>query len=86
MWLKMYVTGSRKTSLIAHDSKFDFSPQTQSYLNTLSSFTVSQPGLNGLFLPAVFLKPSGKLCKQSGALIDLANLHGDGYIYVAVHV
>ena len=29
-----------KTGLIAYDSRFGFSPQTQSYMNTLSNFTV----------------------------------------------
>jgi len=30
------VTGSTKTGVIAHDSRFDFSSQTQSFMNTLS--------------------------------------------------
>ena len=35
----LYVTGSAKTGLIAHDRKFIFLSQTQRHINTLSSFT-----------------------------------------------
>jgi len=49
----IYVTGSTKTGLIAHDCRFDFSSQTQSFMNTLSNFAiiVMHPGLSGLPKP-----------------------------------
>ena len=34
-----YVTQSEKTGLIAHVSRFDFSPRTHSYMNKLSNST-----------------------------------------------
>jgi len=37
-----YVTGSAKTSLIAHDMKFDFITQTQSLMNALSNITATE--------------------------------------------
>ena len=49
-----YVNGSGKTGFIAHDSKFDFLPQAQSYMNTL--YCQNQPGLGGLLLLAVFFQ------------------------------
>jgi len=55
------VTGSTKASLIAHDCKFDFSAQTQSFINTLSNFKISHPGLSSLFLLAIFLSPMATL-------------------------
>ena len=35
----IFVTGSAKTGLIAHDIKFNFLSQIQRHINTLSSFT-----------------------------------------------
>ena len=35
----IYVTQSEKTDLIAHVSRFDFSPRTHSYMNELSNST-----------------------------------------------
>ena len=38
--LSSIVTQSEKTGLIAHVSRFDFSPRTQSYMNQLSNSTI----------------------------------------------
>jgi len=48
------VTGSVKTGIIAHYSRFDFSSQAQSFVSTLSNFTVkiSQSGIAGFFFQA----------------------------------
>ena len=38
--LILLLTGFGKTGFIAHDSRFDFSPRTQSYMNKLSNLTI----------------------------------------------
>ena len=63
------MTGSGKTGLIAHDSRFDCSPRTQSYMKILLSN--SAINLSGLLLLAAFPKHSGDLYKQPGILMEL---------------
>jgi len=53
MCFKQPCDGTAKTVFIAYGSKFDCSPQTQGYMNTLSKFHYhNHPGLNGLLLLA----------------------------------
>ena len=52
-------SGSGKTSLIAHVSRFDVSPTTQSYMNKL--LNSESAGLEWSALLAAFPKPSGDL-------------------------
>ena len=58
-----YVTGSGKTGLNIHDSRFDFSPRTQCYMNELSNFT-TKSDLSGLLLLTTF--PSTMAICMSG--------------------
>jgi len=44
----VYVTGSAKTGLIAHDKKFDFITQTQSLMNALSNITAAENQSKGI--------------------------------------
>ena len=48
-----YVTGSGKTGLTAHDSRFDFSQRPQSYINNL--YNQNQLELSGLLFLTAFL-------------------------------
>ena len=67
-----YVTQSEKTGLIAHVSRFDFSPRTQSYMNKLSKFhNQNQLDLSGLVLLAAFPKPSSDPYVWCGASMEL---------------
>ena len=72
-----YVTQSRKTGLIAHVSRFDFSPRMQSCMNKLSILTIkNQQDLSGLVLLTAFPKPSGDSYVQCGALMELWSVWG----------
>jgi len=44
----IYVTGSVKTGLIAHDRKFDFITQKQSLMNALSNITATDSQGKGI--------------------------------------
>jgi len=46
--LQLFVTGSVKTGLIAHDKKFDFTTQTQSLMNALSNITATDNQNKGI--------------------------------------
>ena len=59
------MTGTGKTSLISHDSRFKFSPRTQS---PIKFHNQNQLDLSDLLLLAAFPKHSGELYKQSWAL------------------
>ena len=61
----VYVTQSGKISCIAHDSKFDFSPITQSYMN---NYQISLSRLEWIAFAGC---SSGDLYKRSGALMEL---------------
>ena len=79
------MTESGKTGLIDHDSRFDFLPRTQSYMNKLSNFdNQNQLDLSGMLLLAAFPKHSGELYKQSGALLEL--WPACGWLCVAVQL
>ena len=60
--------GLGKTGLIAHASRFDFSPSTQNYMKKTTYFhNQNQLDLSGLLLLAAFPKPSGNPCMCCGA-------------------
>jgi len=61
------VTESVKTSLIAHDRKFDFITQTQSLMNALSNITTTDSQSKGICFLAAFCKHCGEPYKQSVA-------------------
>jgi len=85
------VTGSAKTGLIIHDRKFNFLSQTQSHINTLSSFTAKMKKswvvcFCWLLLLAASSQPIGDPYERSGSIMELwwegrglsvfAKLHG----------
>jgi len=54
----MYVTGSAKTGLIAHDRKLNFWPQnTKTRQNTIKFHFQIEVALSGLLLMAAFPSP-----------------------------
>ena len=61
------IAWSGKTSLIAHDSRLDVLPRTQSCMNELPNFKA----LIDLLLLAAFSKHGGDPYKHSRALIEL---------------
>ena len=62
LWVCVYVTGSDKKGLIAHDRKSNFFTQMQSYMNALLDFSVRH-GLCGNW-SAAYSWPSGDPYEQ----------------------